>query len=68
LRYEVWGEAVKTAEGIAWAAPDGELLASPPVHARLRETLSFEPQKVRDISGTQMRTYRLREGVAAEGD
>jgi len=68
LRYEVWGEGVKTAQGVAGAAPEGELLASPPVYSRLKETHPFQPQKVREISGVQMRTYLMRERVAAEGD
>ncbi len=68
LRFEVWGEGVRTAEAVARAAPDGELLASPPVHARLKERHTFQALKVRDISGIQMRTYLLREGVVAEGD
>jgi len=59
LRYEVWGQGVKTAEGVAEAAPDGAFLASPPVYSRLKESLTFEPQKVRDIAGVQMRTYLL---------
>jgi CheY-like chemotaxis protein len=67
LRYEVWGEGVKTAESVAEAAPDGALLASPPVHARLRERFSFQSQKVRDIAGVQMRTYLLLPDVDAGG-
>ena len=67
LRYEVWGEGVKTAESVAAAAPDGALLASPPVHARLRDRYSFQAQKVRDIAGVQMRTYLLQPGVGGEG-
>jgi CheY-like chemotaxis protein len=59
LRYEVWGEGVKTAEEVSQAAPAGALLASPPVYSRLKESLTFEAQKVRDISGVQMRTYLL---------
>jgi CheY-like chemotaxis protein len=60
LRYEVWGEGVKTADSVARAAPDGALLVSPPVHARLRDSYSFEAKKVRDIAGVQMRTYVFR--------
>jgi CheY-like chemotaxis protein len=59
LRYEVWGEGVKTAEGVSQAAPQGTLLASPPVYSRLKESFTFEAQKVKDISGVQMRTYLL---------
>jgi adenylate cyclase len=63
LRYEVWGEGVKTAEAVAAVALDGTLLASPPVHSRLKEKLSFEAQQVRDVAGVHMRTYRLLNGV-----
>lgn len=64
LRYEVWGDGVKTAEAVAEAAPDGTLLTSPPVHSRLKEKLSFEVQQVRSIAGVQMRTYRWLNGEA----
>jgi len=59
LRYEVWGDGVKTAEAVADSAPDGALVASPTVYGRLKERFSFEAQQVRDIAGVQMRTYLL---------
>lgn len=57
LRYEVWGEGVRTAGGLAEVAPDGGLLVSPPAQARLNGRFSFRAQKVRDIAGVQMRTF-----------
>jgi len=63
LRYEVWGEGVTTAEAVAAVALDGTLLASPPVHSRMKEKLPFEAQQVRDVAGVQMRTYRLSNGT-----
>jgi CheY-like chemotaxis protein/signal transduction histidine kinase len=68
LRYEVWGEGVKMAEGVAEDAPDGTLLASPTVYARLKDRYSFEPRKVRDIAGMQMRTYLFQDGRPADSD
>ncbi len=59
LRYEVWGEGVKTAEAVARSAPDGGLVASPPAYSRLKESFTFEAQQVREIAGIQMRTYLL---------
>jgi CheY-like chemotaxis protein/signal transduction histidine kinase len=59
LRYEVWGDGVKTAEGVARVAADGGLLASPSVHSRLKDRYSFQAQKVRDVAGVQMRTYLM---------
>lgn len=61
LRYEIWGEGVGTAEAVASSAANGSLVASPPVHARLKDRFAFEAQAVRDIGGVQMRTYRLRD-------
>jgi len=67
LRYEVWGEGITAAEGVAAAAEDGTLLASPTVHSRLKDRYSFEARKVRDIAGTQMRTYLLKNGGSPGG-
>ena len=59
LRYEVWGDGVTTAEAVAEAAPDGSLVASPPVYGRLKERFTFQARKVQEIAGVQMRTYLL---------
>jgi CheY-like chemotaxis protein len=66
LRYEVWGEGVTAAEGVAAAADNGALLVSPTAHSRLKELYRFEPRQVMDIAGTQMRTYLLQNGGAPE--
>jgi class 3 adenylate cyclase len=63
LRYEMWGEGVKTAEALAEASPEGTLVVSPTVHGRLKERFSFQPQNVQDIAGVQMRTYLLVNGA-----
>lgn len=59
LRYDVWGDGVKMAEAVAESAPDGALLVSSPVYSRLKDRFTFQPQKVQDIAGVQMRTYLL---------
>lgn len=67
LRYDVWGEALDGAEGIAAAAQAGTLVVSPPVQARLADASAFEARGVADIPGAgQMRTFVLR-GPAAGG-
>ncbi len=68
LRYEVWGEGVTMAEGVAEDAPDGALVASPTVYARLKDRYSFDPRKVRDIAGMQMRTYLFQDGRLGDSD
>lgn len=63
LRYEIWGDGVKTAEALADGSPDGALVVSPTVQGRLKDRFSFQPQKVQDIAGVQMRTYLLTNGA-----
>lgn len=48
-----------TAEAVAEVAPDGSLVASPPVYGRLKERFTFQARKVQGIAGVQMRTYLL---------
>ncbi len=65
-RFEVWGEAVDTAESLARLASPGEVLVTPSAEGELRGSHALEPRGVREVGGTQMRVHAL--VAPAEGD
>jgi len=58
-RFEVWGEAVDTAEQLARLAAPGEALITPNTESELRDSHTLEPRGVREVGGTQMRVHAL---------
>ncbi|MEJ2678137.1 MAG: response regulator [Gemmatimonadota bacterium] len=67
LRYEVWGDAVDTAQALAGLGRPGAVLVSPTSHSLLRERFAFDKRGVIDVPGKgQMRTYVL--GQPLPGD
>jgi adenylate cyclase len=59
--FEVWGEAVDVARGLAAVAPASGVLASSVIHAALRTRYEWEKCSVLEVRGAgQMRAYRLR--------
>jgi class 3 adenylate cyclase len=59
-RYDLWGEAVVTAENLAAGADPGRILVSPATSAQLRGQFSLETGRVVEIEGLgQMRPHLL---------
>jgi class 3 adenylate cyclase len=60
-RFDLWGEAVLTAESLAAGADPGRILVSPATSVLLRDRFSLETGRVVEISGLgQMRPHVLR--------
>ncbi len=64
-RFELWGEAVDTAEALARLAKAGEVLVTPTAEVDLRETHALEARGVRDVAGTQIRVHALAAAATA---
>jgi adenylate cyclase len=58
-RFELWGEAVDTAEALAGLARAGEALLTSTTEGELRESHALEARGVRDVAGTQIRIHAL---------
>jgi CheY-like chemotaxis protein len=58
-RFEVWGEAVDTAESLARLAAPGEVLVTPNTESELRGSHGLEARGVREVGGSQMRVHAL---------
>lgn len=58
-RFELWGEAVDTAEALAGLARAGEVLVTSTAEGELRESHALEARGVRDVAGTQIRIHAL---------
>ena len=58
-RFEVWGEAVDTAESLARLAAPGEVLITSSAEGQLRDSHALESRGVREVGGTQMRVHAL---------
>ena len=60
LSFDVWGDAVETAQQLQFHAAPGSIQVTPATYAHLRESHSFVSRGVVDIPGRgQMRTYLL---------
>ena len=58
--YDVWGDAVDTADGIKVHCAPGSIQVSPAAYSRLRNDYAFESRGVVEVAGKgQMRTYLL---------
>ncbi len=61
LRYELWGDALDTARGLAARGAAGSVLVSPTAHTLLRGRFGFDNRGVIEVVGKgQMRAYVLR--------
>ena len=63
-RFDLWGEAVETAESLAAGADSGRILVSPATSVLLRDRFSLETGRVVEIDGLgQMRPHVLQAAV-----
>ncbi len=60
LRFDLWGEALDTAKGLASAAEPGQVLVSPSAQLQLRDRFRLEPGRVVEVPELgQLRPYVL---------
>lgn len=70
-RFEVWGDAVETAQAVVRLAAAGEVLMTPATELELRGGHVLEPRGVQEVGGRQMRLHalvgRADDGFAKDG-
>lgn len=60
FRFELWGEAVELAEGVALQAPASMVLVTPPTRTVLADSFLFKPRGIVELEGHgQMRVFFL---------
>lgn len=66
--FDLWGEAVELAEGLARKAPEAGIALSPTTHGILRDTYRLDGLGIAELSGRgQMRVYSLRGRLSGHG-